>query len=47
MREKDGFSPQPITQVGIEFAVSVCGVVNVCVCVCVRSNSHYELEQKE
>jgi hypothetical protein len=35
MREEDGFSPQPITQLGIEFAVSVCGVMNVCVCVCV------------
>jgi len=32
-REKDGFSPQPITLLRIEFAVSVCGVVNVCVCV--------------
>ena len=47
--EEDRFLPQPITFLGIEFAVSVCGVVNMCVCVsvCVRSNSHYKLEQKK
>jgi hypothetical protein len=40
MREEDRFSPQTITQLRIEFAVSLCGVVNmcvVCVCVCVRA----------